>query len=127
MGLVDAIVGGRGCILGLAVVLSGCATTSDSMLAVKHVDRGQFEITSHAIGSLAGATDVQAKDDRIATKFCADKGEPMTIVARHGYGGLASQDILTFRCGNAVRARTVTPVAPGTPAPVAALPVPVTE
>ncbi len=29
----------------------------------------------------------------------------MTVVARHGYGGLAPQDILTFRCGTAATAQ----------------------
>ena len=86
---------------GTALLLWGCATTKGTVLAVKRIDRDRYEITSHVIGSPSGAADVKAKDDAVATKFCADKGGAMTVLERRAYSGLAAQDILTFRCGAA--------------------------
>ena len=94
---------------GLA--LAGCATTQPGVLAVKRVDRSQFEVTSHVIGSPAGVDRVKAQNDETATKYCQQNGQPMVVVDRRSYGGVASQDILTFRCGNATMARAKMPAA----------------
>lgn len=91
--------------MAVSLLLCGCATTSTGLLAVKRVDHNQYEISSHLIGSLAGAGEVQAQDDQVATRYCAQKGQVMTVIERHGYGGLAPQDILTFRCGTAATAQ----------------------
>ena len=45
---------------------------------------------------------MQARNNEIATSYCAEKGEKMSIISRSGYGGLAPQDILTFQCGDVV-------------------------
>ncbi len=109
----------RAVLLGLA--LAGCATTQPGLLAVKRIDRTQFEVTSHVIGSLGGADDVRAQNDRTAGEFCAQKGQPMVVVDRHSYGGVASQDILTFRCGNANAPRAKAPVVQGNVSPSVAV------
>ena len=103
----------------IAVGLAGCATTQSGVLAVKRIDRNQFEVTSHVIGSPSGVDAVMARDDRTATEFCAQKGQPMAVVDRRSYGGVASQDILTFRCGSATAARTKTPTVQGSAPPPA--------
>ena len=87
-----------------ALLLAACATTRSSVLAVKRIDRNQFEVTSHVIGGLGGADEVKAKNEQIAAGFCADKGQQFTVVNRHSYGGVASQDILTFRCADTTTA-----------------------
>ena len=63
------------------------------------------------IGSLAGADEVKARNEQTATTFCAQKGQPMVVVGRRSYGGVASQDILTFRCGSATVAKAKAPTA----------------
>ncbi len=88
-------------LVGPVLLLAACATTRSGVLAVKRLDRNEFEVTSHAIGTLGGADDMRAKNDRIAAAFCAEKGQDVGIVNRRGYGGAASQDILQFRCENA--------------------------
>ena len=93
----------------LALLLAGCATTQSGVLAVKRIDRTQFEVTSHVIGSLSGVDAVKTRNDETATKFCAQNGGPMIVVDRHSYGGVASQDILTFRCGSAPQAKATAP------------------
>ncbi len=105
--------------LGAGMLLCGCATTRDSLLAVKRIDRNQYEITTHVIGGLSGAEAVQSRDDKIAAQYCAEKGQTMSVVERHGYGGIASQDILTFHCGDSV-AKTKSPaIAAASPQPAA--------
>ena len=83
-----------------ALLLAACSTTRSDLLAVKRVDRNTFEVTSHVIGALGGADEVRARNDRLATEFCAEKKQVVAVVSRHGYGGAASQDILLFRCDN---------------------------
>ena len=91
----------RAWLIGLVlpgVLLAGCTTTREGVLAVKRLDHNQYEISRHVIGSLDGMAEVRTEDDRTATAYCADKGQAMGVVERHGYGGVAAQDILVFRC-----------------------------
>lgn len=97
--------GRPGALGALCITLSACATTPAGMRAIKRIDRNQFEITSHVIGSPSGSAAVKADGDRIATQFCLEKSQPMTVVERHGYGGVAAQDILVFRCGESAAAK----------------------
>ena len=102
----------RRSLVGLgALVLAGCATTPAGKLAVKRLDHRQFEITSHVIGSLSGLAEVQARNNDIATAYCAEKGEKMSVVNRAGYGGVAPQDILTFQCGDVTTVHRSRPAA----------------
>ena len=106
--------GRPGAVVALCATLSACTTTPGGMVAVKRIDRNQFEVTSHVIGSLSGAAGTRAEDDQLATKFCAEKGQTMSVVERHGYGGVAAQDVLVFRCGGKkVETATITPAAAG--------------
>ena len=83
-----------------ALAMAGCATTTQGKLAVKRLDHQRYEITDHVIGSVSGPADVQAHNNETATAYCAEKGAKMSIISRTGYGGLASQDILIFQCGD---------------------------
>ena len=85
--------------LVVAALACGCVGKGGSKLAVKRIDGNTFEITAHTLVSLSGAASMQEQNEQVATAYCAEKNKPMTVVDRHGYGGIAPQDILTFRCG----------------------------
>ena len=89
----------RSAALLLALLACGCVGKGGSKLDVKRIDGATFEITAHTLVSLSGAGSLQAQNEQVATAYCAEKNKPMTVVDRHGYGGIAPQDILTFRCG----------------------------
>ena len=86
--------------LGLTLLaLGGCVTKGGSKMDVKRIDGNTFELTGHMLGSLSGQAALQADNDKVAAAFCAEKNKPMSVVERHGFGGMAPQDVLTFRCG----------------------------
>ena len=87
------------------LTVSGCTTTLGSGLAVKRLDSNTFEVTTHMISGFPDKDGVEKKNDRIATAYCAEKQLAMTVVERHGYDGVASQDILRFRCGGAMASK----------------------
>ncbi len=95
--------------LALVAVLAGCAARGGSKLDVKRIDGSTFEVTAHKVGSLAGAAPMQIENEKVAADFCAEKGKPMTVLDRRGFGGIAPQDTLVFRCGAAVPLPRVTP------------------
>ena len=89
----------------ISLIVSGCATTGGSGLAVKRLDSNTFEVTTHVISGLSDKDGVQKKNDQIATAYCAEKRLPMSVIERRGYDGVASQDVLRFRCGGALVAK----------------------
>ena len=85
----------------MALLACGCVAKGGSKLDVKRIDGDTFEITAHTLVSLSGAASLQEENEKVATAYCAEKNKPMTVLDRHGYGGVSPQDILTFRCGAA--------------------------
>ena len=99
----------RAAALVAAVLACGCVGKGGSKLDVKRIDANTFEITAHALVSLSGAASLREQNEQVATAYCAEKNKPMTVVDRHGYAGIAPQDILTFRCGAAPLAKPARP------------------
>ena len=76
------------------IAVVGCADPT----TVEKRGPNTYLVRTHVLGTPLAATDVRAKDLQVANDICAKAGRSVTIIDRTGYGGLASQDQLTFRC-----------------------------
>jgi hypothetical protein len=100
----------------VVITATACTTRGGDFADVKRIGQSTYEITTHAVGLLPSApTDVAALNDDVASRYCAGLGSVMTIVDRKAYGGLAKQDVLTFKCNRAGKP-SGTPAGPKTAA-----------
>ena len=92
-------------ILIATLTLPGCSTAASLVgLAptthdVERIGHGAFRVHTHIVGPSGNKDDAKADDSRAATAYCAKRGLPMTPIDDKSYGGVASDDMLTFRCG----------------------------
>ena len=87
------------------LVPCGCADTA-SIVGLGHVTHdvermghGVYNVHTHIIGLSSSVGDAKADNLRAAAAYCAKKGLAMTAIGDTGYGGLASDHTLAFRCG----------------------------
>lgn len=83
-------------ILGVALILSGCVTTSD----VVPMGNDQYLLTGHASGGLNAGKGTAAAAQRAAA-YCAERHQSMVIVSNefHGVAAVGGESTtLVFRC-----------------------------
>ena len=88
------------------IALSACAGAAGvtqiarNTYSVEKMGHGTYSVRTHSYVGVSGLEDVKADNARAAAKYCAKKGLATTVVVSDaGYGGLAPDDTLTFRCG----------------------------
>lgn len=88
------------------ITLSACAAAAGvtqiarTTYSVERLGHGTYSVRTHSYVGVSGLEDAKADNARAAAKYCAKKGLVTTVVVSDtGYGGVAPDDTLTFRCG----------------------------
>ena len=88
-----------GILLSACAAAAGVTQIARTTYSVEKLGHGTDSVLTHSYVGVSGLEDAKADNARAASKYCAKKGLPATVVISDiGYGGVSPDDTLTFRC-----------------------------